>query len=379
MAKPGSPEFLVGCPEAFPGARFAREVLERIPRLLIIRLRSLGDSILTLPLLESLKLWRPELELDLLIEAPFAPVFLPHPSVSRTIVLKSNRWGPRLSAVVGIRRRRYGAVLNLHGGTTSQFFTVSSGARLRIGQENHRRPWIYNARIPSSSVLWKRQDLHTVEHQLSLMRWLDIPVAAGIRCSLHVDDVPRESARGRLNGAGISGRYCVIQPTATLATKQWSAENFARIGDHLARRYSLSVIYTAGPAEAQVLLDIGKCAAERHYYWSDLPLDHLFALIEGCRLFVGNDSGPMHAAAALGKPVVAVWGSSNYRAWHPWQTEYEMVRSDLDCIPCPGYECKVYGAPKCILSVPVSSVVDACERLLTRTEGTSRISSRDQQ
>lgn len=368
MAKISNSESLGRSPEKVLSAHSAREVLERIPRLLVVRLRSLGDSILTLPLLQSLNLWRSDLELDVLIEAPFTPVFSRHPAVHRMLVSESSGWWQRLRAVAEIRRQRYSAVLNLHGGTTSQLFVLTSGARLRIGQESHRRSWIYNARIPPSSRIWERDALHTAEHQLSLLRWLEIPFPSDIRCSLYVDDESRKGVGDRLRQAGISNDYCVIQPTATLLTKQWSAENFARIGDHLAQRYSLSVVFSSGPAEAQVLLDIGKCAVERHHYWSDLPLNDLFALLEGCRLFVGNDSGPMHAAAALGKPVVAVWGSSNHRAWRPWGTEYELVRSDLDCIPCPGYTCNLYGAPKCILGIPVTSVMDACERILARTD-----------
>lgn len=367
MAKISNPESLIGSPEKVLSAHSAREALERIPRLLIVRLRSMGDSILTLPLLQSLHLWRSDLELDVLIEAPFAPVFSSHPAIHRTLVSVGNRWWPRLRAVAEIRRQRYNAVLDLHGGTTSQLFALTSGARLRIGQESHRRSWIYNARIPPSSRIWERDALHTVEHQLSLLRWLDIPVPSDIRCSLYVNDESRKGIGDRLRQAGISNEYCVIQATATLPTKQWSAENFARIGDHLAQRHSLSVVFSAGPSEAQVLLEIGKCAVERHHYWSDLPLNRLFALIEGCRLFVGNDSGPMHAAAALGRPVVAIWGLSNYRAWRPWGTEYELVRSDLDCIPCPGYTCHLYGVPKCIQGITVTSVMDACERLLART------------
>jgi ADP-heptose:LPS heptosyltransferase len=72
----------------------------------------------------------------------------------------------------------------------------------------------------------------------------------------------------------------------------------------------------------------------------------------------------MHAAAALKRPVVVVWGSSNFQAWHPWNTEYEAVRSDLPCMPCPGYTCAAFGEPRCIMDIPVSPVAEACERIL---------------
>jgi ADP-heptose:LPS heptosyltransferase len=93
-------------------------------------------------------------------------------------------------------------------------------------------------------------------------------------------------------------------------------------------------------------------------------LDDLLALIEGCHLFIGNDSGPTHAAAALGRPLVVVWGSSSFEVWHPWETEYEVVRLQLPCMPCPGHNCAVYGAPRCIDDIPVDHVFDATKRFL---------------
>jgi len=118
-----------------------RQELQRIPRLLLIRLRSLGDSILSLPLLESLHCWRPDLDLDVLSEAPFAAVFSKHPAVHETLILRPRAWPgregwTRADALKEIRRRRYPVVFNLHGGTTSMIFTLASGARLRIGQKN---------------------------------------------------------------------------------------------------------------------------------------------------------------------------------------------------------------------------------------------------
>jgi predicted lipopolysaccharide heptosyltransferase III len=344
--------------------------LQQIPRILLIRLRSLGDAILTLPLIEALNQWRPELKQSILIEAPFAPVFLNHPAVDEILILQSRRgtepegWA-RFQSIYELWKRHYPAVLNLHGGTTSMLLSIATGAPIRIGQLSHRGSWIYNRRIPASAVIWQRQALHTVENQLSPMRWLGLPIPSR-PATLYVDQTARNRIHKRLADEGIS-EYILIQPTATLPTKQWQPAKFAQLGDQLFNRYGLPVIYTAAPHEAKVLKEISNSAAERHACWSDLPIMELFALIERCRLFVGCDSGPTHAAAALGRPVVVAWGSSNFQAWHPWQTDFEAVRSDLPCIPCPGYTCKVFGEPKCILEIPVSRVMDACAAIFERS------------
>jgi len=352
-----------------PEVDFFRQELLQIPRILLVRLRSLGDAILTLPLIEALHRWRPDLKQSILIEAPFADVFLQHPAVDETLILqKGKRSGSgswtRLEALFELKRRRYPAVLNLHGGTTSMLFTAASGAPLRLGQESHRGSWLYTGRIPSSAVVWDRQPIHTVEHQLSVLRWLGIPVST-LSGTLHVSQAAQVRVQKRLAGAGLS-EFLLIQPTATLPTKQWKAANFAKLGDSLFAHCHLPVVYTAAPHEAAVLKEIRQVTQERHIYWSDLPLMDLFALIERCRIFVGCDSGPTHAAAALKKPLVVVWGSSNFDAWHPWGTEYEAVRSELACIPCPGYTCREFGEPKCILDIPVSQVAEACARMIER-------------
>ncbi len=82
------------------------------------------------------------------------------------------------------------------------------------------------------------------------------------------------------------------------------------------------------------------------------------------QLFVGNDSGPTHLAAALSVPVVVLFGSSDSALWSPWKTSYRMVQNSFDCNPCPGYRCLVYNEPRCILSITSSQVKVAIDALL---------------
>ena len=358
---------IAGDPERRAEVRLA---LERASRLLVIRLRSLGDAILALPLIEALHAWRPELELDLLVESPYVAVFASHPAVHETLSVRP-RSGPsaagwaRARACLEIRRRRYPAVLNLHGGSTSAFFALASGARMRIGQEKYRQSWIYHARIPAPARVWNRTDLHTAEDQLTLLRWLDVPLTPSPAGRLYLNPEAGERVRARLQSEGISpGAAAVIHPTSTLRTKQWPEENFAALADRIQELFGLAAIFTSAGHEARVLHDIGRHAARKHRYWSDLGLEELVALIAQCRLFVGNDSGPTHAAAALRTPLVVIWGSSDFRVWHPWEAPFEAVRLDLPCMPCPGYWCAAFDRPHCIENITVDMVVSACGRAL---------------
>lgn len=355
-----------------PSAGRLRSVLQTPSRVLLVRLRSLGDSILSLPLVDALGRAFPRIKTDVVVEAPFAPVFGSHPSVNDTLVLRTGVGRPeeglsRTAMLAAIRKRRYDAVFNLHGGTTSFLLSLGSGAPLRVGQQSFRRSWAYNVRIPPSSAVWRRGRIHTVEHQLTVVAWMGLAVPDPITLDLRLQPAAEDAIERRLRQSGLAaGGFVHVHPTATLETKQWPAERFAEVADTLAGETGLPVVFTSGRQESSVLRRVAERAARQHACWSDLGLAELFALIARARLFVGNDSGPTHAAAALGTPVCVVWGSSSFDAWRPWSDGYEAVRSDLPCMPCPGYTCEAYGRPRCVLDIPAAEVLDACRRSLRR-------------
>jgi heptosyltransferase III len=350
-----------------------RHALEQGRRILLVRIRSLGDSILSLPLVDALHSNFPSAQIDVVAEGPFAPVFQHHPAIAGTLVLrhKSGRGAgsARHSLLFEIRRRGYDAVFNLHGGTTSFLITLASGSPLRVGQESFRRRWAYNVRIPSSAAVWGRSGVHTVEHQLSALKWMGLPVPAEIPLKLWPDPRAVDRIRERLRAESIGDEAFVqVHPTATLATKAWPPARFAEIADRISGETGMPVVFTSAETERPVLDQVSASARRQHRYWSDLELPELFALIGASRLFVGNDSGPAHAASALGRPVCVVWGSSNFVAWRPWNTRFEALKSSLPCMPCPGYTCREFGEPRCILDIPAEPVIEACRRLL-RTSG----------
>ncbi|MCK5734540.1 MAG: glycosyltransferase family 9 protein, partial [Candidatus Latescibacteria bacterium] len=80
-------------------------------------------------------------------------------------------------------------------------------------------------------------------------------------------------------------------------------------------------------------------------------------------LYVGNDTGSTHIVAALGKKIVVIFGSSDFKAWYPWNVEHQLIRSDLPCMPCPGYFCLHFDEPRCIRSIPVDPVFEAVQSL----------------
>ncbi|HEV8592872.1 MAG TPA: glycosyltransferase family 9 protein, partial [Pyrinomonadaceae bacterium] len=169
-----------------------------------------------------------------------------------------------------------------------------------------------------------------------------------------------------------TANYALVHPVAAFPTKTWAIENFARTAEFL-RSKGLATIAVATKKERDVLEKLRSESKGPILVLDDLTLPEITALASKARLFVGNDSGIAHIAAAVNTPSVVIFGSSNRNHWHPWtDMPYKVVFEPFPCQPCPGYECKEFGEPRCILSVPVAKVNFAIERVLNESEKASR-------
>jgi predicted lipopolysaccharide heptosyltransferase III len=333
---------------------------------LLIRLRSIGDTVLTTPSLYALKRFLPNARIDILLEDWVAPVLEGFPYVDNVLTLKRNSTTARARVMRHLRSLRYDVVYNLHGGTTATLLTRASGATRRVGLETYQYSRLYTHLAPSPLLLWKREQTHSVEQQLALLGWTGVPVSDRPRTQLAVVDQSATSVATRLREAGWDQKspLALIHPAAAFATKQWAPEKFARVADDLAGR-GFTVIVITAPAEAHVAAQLAQSSAARIIRFTNLSLPEVTALAARARLFVGNDSGIAHIAGAVGLPSVVIFGSSNIAHWSPWATAAaEVVFEELECQPCHGYYCEKFAQPECILRVPSEKVIAAVDRVL---------------
>jgi heptosyltransferase-2/heptosyltransferase-3 len=156
----------------------------------------------------------------------------------------------------------------------------------------------------------------------------------------------------------------VIHPAAAFATKQWAADKFARVAEELAGQ-GLGVVAITAPDETQIIDELKRSTAAPVVAFADLSLPEITALLARAHLFVGNDSGIAHIAAAVETPAVVIFGSSNIAHWRPWaRAAAEVVFEEMECQPCHGYFCEKFDEPECIKRVPVERVMAAVERVL---------------
>lgn len=297
-------------------------VLERLPpgaRVAIIRLRSLGDCVLTTPAISLLKRARPDLRIAMVVEDAFAAIFAGNPDVESILspsAMEISDWRPELT-------------LNLHGGVTSVRLTIAARSRWRAGFAHFRFRPVYNVRIPrAQEILHVDRKVHTAEHVASALFFIGVPQSEIPRARLFAE--PQQRVRP----------YAVLHPMASAPDKTWPPSSFLEIAEHLDRRLRLEPVFIAGPGES---LD----TFAQYRSFAGAPLEEIKSLLAGAALFVGNDSGPAHMAAAFGLPVVILFGSSDPDIWHPWRTESSVLTN-----------------PAGIHSIGTAEVVQAIETVL---------------
>ena len=350
----------------------ARWDWQSVRSVLVVRLRSIGDAVLTTPSLYALKRFLPHARVDILLEDWVAPVLEGFEYVDNIITLKRGSTTARALVARHIRSARYDVAYNLHGGTTATLLTRASGARHRVGYSSYQYGSLQNHLAPSSSLLWGRDKTHSVEQQLALLGWTGVPVTDRPATRLAVTDQAAASISARLSAAGLDETrtpLAVIHPAAAFDTKQWATERFARVAESLASR-GLAIVAITASTEAHVADKLKQHTTAPVVTFTDLSLTEVTALLSQARLFVGNDSGIAHMAAAVGAPSVVIFGSSNTAHWRPWAKAHaEIVVEEMECQPCHGYFCEKFEQPECIKRVPVERVVAAIARILKESEG----------
>lgn len=353
-------------PEPLAPARWDWQAVERV---LIVRLRSIGDTVLATPSLFALKRFLPHARVDILLEDWVAPVLSGFPHVDNVITLERKSTVARMRMALQLRANRYDVVYNLHGGTTATLLTRATGARHRVGYQNYQYARMHNELSPSSSALWGRDKTHSVEQQLALLGWTGVPVSDRPPTELAVTAESSANINLRLQAAGLADKqFAVIHPAAAFATKQWAADKFGQVADDLLSQGLPAVAITTANEKA-IIEEMNAGAGTRVQAFTDLALPEITALLARARLFIGNDSGIAHIAAAVAAPSVVIFGSSNTTHWRPWaRVAAEIVSEEMECQPCHGYFCEKFDEPECIKRVPVDRVMAAVERVLRESE-----------
>jgi ADP-heptose:LPS heptosyltransferase len=177
----------------------------------------------------------------------------------------------------------------------------------------------------------------------------------------------RETAHAKLREAGVDPAtpYAVIAPTNEFYTKRWMPERYAIVAEELIAR-GYQILMTGAPTDEQraQMASVQVATRQSLVSLSNLRIGELVAVVADAKLFVGNDSGPAHIAAAVKTPLVVLFGPASSVRWRPWKAPSVLVQNHFDCNPCAMYTCEAFDEPECIRSITVEQVIKAIDKVI---------------
>jgi heptosyltransferase-2 len=296
-----------------------------------------------------------------------AELFRHHPDVDEVMVyeLPGRHEGAlgRLRLGGELRRRRFDGALLLQNAFDAALIAFLGRIPERAGYPTDGRRILLTLPVPLTPGIFER---HEVEYYLCLLDGLGIPRPVPAVLKLAVTEKEREAMAERLASLGIDrgAPIVAINPGATYGSaKRWYPERFAAVADSLAEEWGARVVVVGSAAEAPLAGEI-EAAARRGVanMAGKTTVREMMAFLSLSSFIVANDSGPMHIGAALGVPLVAIFGPTDWRRTSPWTDRARVVRVDVDCSPCRLRTCD--RAHECMLGVTPEMVVDAARQLL---------------
>ncbi len=347
--------------------------LGRIRRALFIKLRHIGDVLLTAATFTALKAAHPGVRIAVVVPAGTESMLTHHPAIEEVIPMKrrAGLWED-LRFIARLRRKQFDLAVNMTEGDRGAILAFLSGAPFRFGIDPNRRGFLgkrflYTHTIPA---------VYDGRHRAFMD--MDVLTPLGIRgveptVELFVPEEDRQAVDRLLAGLGKhpGESFVVVHPTSRWLFKCWRDEAVAEVVDRLEER-GVSVVLTSGPdpKETEKLAAITALCRSRPMVLSGcLSLKQLAALLQRSRLFFGVDTAPMHMAAALGRPVVALFGPSDSRVWGPL-TPFRRVlerRDEFACLPCREDGCGGSKRSRCLEAITPDEALEAIETLLAET------------
>ncbi len=300
-------------------------------KILIIKFRHIGDVLLSTPLIRNLKLHFPDASIDMAINEETKAMVEHNPDIDHLFLYPRNKI--KKSSLVGkvvletsyaktILSNRYDLVINLTEGDRGAILALLSRAEIRLGKQTKNRFLQYFKAF--TIVTEKLPPMHNIEQGLKFLDLLELSTFEK-KVHLYSNDKSKQKIETILTKEKIKD-FIIIHPVSRWMFKCWDDEKFAKIIDYIELNKKKKVIITASPdpIELDRIESILKNCKSNPFNLSGLlSLDELSALIDKASLFLGVDTAPMHMAAALDIPIIALFGPSNPILWGPWDNETE--------------------------------------------------------
>jgi heptosyltransferase I len=347
------------------------------PNILIVKLSALGDVVHTLPALNALRRYYPKAHIAWLVEEAAVELLQNHPALDLLLVsrrktwiegVRSTQWRQHAREMVDfvrcLRRRYYDMVFDFQTALkgAALIALVRGGRKIGFGPGLPHQELSYlvlNERIPAISA-----EVHALEQGMIMLEAAGIP-SGPIEYQLPIRVDHCRMAAGLLSEGGIrpDQPFVVINPMAKWETKLWQQHKFAQVADCIRAEFNLPVVFTGGPDDqAYIHTILARMKTKALILSGRTDLMTLAAVLQRAALMITTDTGPMHIAAALGTPTVALFGPTSPGRTGPYGAGHRVLRADWACSPCFKRRCS--DAAACMASISVEQVMAATADLL---------------
>ncbi len=342
---------------------------EPVERILLIRLRNIGDVLLMGPTIRAFREAFPKAYLAALVNAGTEEMLSGNPLLDEILVFDPHwkalplrqRFRREGKFVREVRRRKFDLAINMTEGDRGAFLCLASGARWKVGLHDPRglwwKKWVYDhwVRLPD----WKA---HMVEQMLEFPRSLGLdPRGKGLEIFYPPEDRETIDLLLAKEGIGPADPVVHIHPTSRWLFKCWRDEGMAAVIDALQESGKARVVLTGGKEEKELKkIDciLKSCRTRPVNLAGKVTLKQLAALSRRSRLFLGVDTAPMHIAAAVGTPVIALFGPSGEFNWGPWGNGHVVIKKDWECRPCGKDGCQGSKRSRCLEEITEAEVLE---------------------
>jgi heptosyltransferase-3 len=244
-----------------------------------------------------------------------------------------------------------------------------------VGWAGYQYSFLYNVAVPDAQEFYGAPAVHTVEHRISQFYFAGLPRGPIPRTHVFAQPDAITSVSDKLAEKGIDARapYAVLQPGARLPEMRWPIAKFVEIARWLRKKHGVASVVNLGVRDDEIAGEVrdemGNCAVVLD---SQLDIRELIALVAASRIFVGNDSGPAHLAAALQRPSVVIFSVTDPVQWRPWQADHRIVQTGATFAHPRGDKASVASNPRPISSIATDEVRDACDDVFSALQKTAK-------
>jgi len=337
-------------------------------KILILKPSSLGDVIQALPVLRLLKRHLPQSQIDWWIDSRLAALLEGDLDLNQVVRFERQRWGSPVNwpemfrSIAGLRNRQYDWVIDLQCLIRSGLFAWLANGRLLAGLDEPREGarGFYDIVVPRASF-----HTHAVDWYLAVLPRLGVPVDNHF---IWLPERPQVGADIEAKWHPSPARWIALQPGARWMNKRWPVEHFAELTRRLAAEYTDVCFAVLGSKDDQPLAEtVCRAAMDRCLNLAgQTSLPEMIEWLRRCDLMVTNDTGPMHVAAALGKPVIGIFGPTEPRRTGPYGQLGNVIQRRLPCSPCLKSRCAWRQHMECLTTITPANVLELVRRELGR-------------